>query len=258
MHRGYVKLWRKTLDNGVLQNGDLCRFWMYCLLKASHKDHKAIIGYQEIELHSGEFVFGRKKASHELRMTESKVRKSLHTLEKMKNVTIKTTNKFSIVSIVNWSIYQQEEIANDQQTNQQTTINQPTNDQQTTTYKNVKNVKNGRMVRSKTSTMSYDEEFERFWLSYPAHRRTNKKEAYRVWKGMNGDRPPIEVVMLSLEEWSVSEDWGKEDGKFVPGAMKFIEGRYWEAEPRKRGRYSEVTRRNVIAAMEVAKERGLQ
>jgi hypothetical protein len=104
----------------------------------------------------------------------------------------------------------------------------------------------------------YDPEFLRFWEAYPSHRRTDKQEAARAWSGMNGDRPPIEVVMLSLEEWSGSDDWNRENGKFVPGARKFIEGRYWEAEPKRVSRYSDTTRQNVLAAMEVMKERGLQ
>lgn len=47
---------------------------------------------------------------------------------------IKTSNKYSIVTIVNWELYQVEEI--------KTSNKRATNEQQTSTNKNVKNVKN--------------------------------------------------------------------------------------------------------------------
>jgi hypothetical protein len=115
-----------------------------------------------------------------------------------------------------------------------------------------------RSRNSKPKVAVYDDEFLRFWAEYPSHRRTNKPEAWRAWSGLNGDRPPIEVVMMSLEEWVGSEDWGKEGGKFVPGVKKFIEGRYWEAEPRRVStRFSETTRSNMESIMDVMKERGI-
>lgn len=124
MNRGYVRLWRKSLDAGWIQNHKLWTFWTYCLLKASYKEFDAIVGLQVIHLMPGQFIFGRKKAAKETRLTEREIRTIIDLLIKVGNMTIKTTNKFSIISIINWTIYQSEEIENDQ-----------LNDQQTTTYK---------------------------------------------------------------------------------------------------------------------------
>jgi hypothetical protein len=43
----------------------------------------------------------------------------LEFLKEAGNLTIKTTNKFSIITIVNWHIYQSSEVENDQQNDQQ-------------------------------------------------------------------------------------------------------------------------------------------
>jgi len=119
MNRGYVRLWRKSLDAGWIRNHKLWAFWTYCLMKASHKEFDAIVGLQIVHLMPGQFIFGRKKAAEETGLTEREIRTILDFLRKAGNLTIKTTNKFSIISIINWNTYQGEEIENDQLNDQQ-------------------------------------------------------------------------------------------------------------------------------------------
>lgn len=128
MHRGYVRLWRKSIDSGILQNADLWRFWCYCLMKATHQPTKVIFGFQSVDLEPGQLIFGRKKAANELTTTERKIRTCVEFLVKSKKVTIKTTNRFSIISIVDWHTYNSDKIEDDQQDDQQLTNKRPTND----------------------------------------------------------------------------------------------------------------------------------
>ena len=125
MHRGYVKVWRKSIDSGWLHNPNLWTFWCWCLLKASHKEMDMMVGYQNVHLMPGEFIFGRHAASKELKMSERKIRTNLHYLGISQNVTIKTTNKFSVISIVNWATYQADETTNDHQNDQPVTRSLP-------------------------------------------------------------------------------------------------------------------------------------
>lgn len=129
---GFILLHRKALQKGWLKNHKLWVFWTWCLLKASHKNHIQIIGYQEIQLLPGQFIFGRKKAAAELGMTEREVRTVLYSLVTMGNVTIKTTNKYSIISIINWSTYQHP-------ANSKRPPKRQTNDQQRSTDNNGNN-----------------------------------------------------------------------------------------------------------------------
>jgi len=141
-YRGYIKTWRKVIESGWLKNHKLWAFWSWCLLKASHKECKTMIGFQEITLCPGQFIFGRKVASKELNLTEQNVRTCLEKLKTMENLTIKTTNKYSIITIINWDIYQGNGFEDNQQIIQQLTNNSPTTNQQLTTNKNDKNDKN--------------------------------------------------------------------------------------------------------------------
>jgi len=139
MQRGYIKLWRKSLDSALMRNPELWLFWTWCLLKASHKEKKIMVGYQEITLNPGDFIFGRFKASEELCLSERKIRTCLKTLKKTENVTIKVTNKFSVISVINWPLYQGGESESDQQSDQQATSKRPASDHKQECIKNVKN-----------------------------------------------------------------------------------------------------------------------
>jgi len=101
-----------------------------------------MIGLQEVELKKGQFIFGRKVAANELKMSESKIYRLIKKLEKMQNLNIKANNKFSVITIENWEDYQSDNNNNEQQSEQQMNNKRTTNEQQMNTNKNIKNNKN--------------------------------------------------------------------------------------------------------------------
>jgi hypothetical protein len=147
MDRGHVKLWRKSMDSGLLQNSNVWTFWCWCLLKATWKEREMLVNFQVVKLFPGQFIFGRVSASHELKMSERSIRTCLDKLKNMGNLTIKTTNRYSVISIVNWGIYQGNRPSYDQQTDQPTTSRRPADDHK----QEVKEVK-----ERKEQTLSHD------------------------------------------------------------------------------------------------------
>lgn len=127
------------MDSGMLQNHQLWAFWCWCLMKASHKPTRQMVGWQEVKLMTGQFVFGRKKAAQQLGLSEQTVRTCISLLKSMGNITMKSTNKFSIITIVNWDTYQGSDQLHNHQTNQQVTSSQPTNNHKQESQ-NTKNV----------------------------------------------------------------------------------------------------------------------
>jgi hypothetical protein len=109
MNRGYVRLWRRFLDDGYLQNANLCVFMLWCLLKASHKQHAVTVGLQRVALEPGEFIFTLRNAAKDLKMSLKQIRVIVATLKNGEFLALKTTNKFSVITIVNWQIYQETE-----------------------------------------------------------------------------------------------------------------------------------------------------
>ena len=137
----------------------MLKVFIYCLIKATHKDRNQRIGRQTIKLGPGQFVFGRKVASVELSMPESTLRDYMNMLEEDGVITISSTNKFSVVTVDNWEVYQSDEEKTDNKrtTNKQQTDSKRTTDgQQMDTNKNVKNVKNDKNNKDSRKRV-YDE-----------------------------------------------------------------------------------------------------
>jgi|TARA_Y100000310_G_scaffold233219_1_gene236090 hypothetical protein len=110
-------------------------------MKATHVEHVQTVGYQQVHLKPGELVFGRKMAATETGLSEQKIRTALTTLKSTITVTVKPTNKYSIIQVQNWELYQDSNQHTNHQDNQQLTSNQPATNQQLTTDKNIKNDK---------------------------------------------------------------------------------------------------------------------
>ena len=103
---GYIKLYRKLLNNKVFDNEKLLKVWIWCLLKASHSDHDQLVGLKTVHLEPGQFIFGRFKAAEELKINPNTLKDYMKFLENEKFITIKGTNKYSIVTVDNGDLHQ--------------------------------------------------------------------------------------------------------------------------------------------------------
>lgn len=85
----YIKLFRKLLNSPIFENEKALKIWIWCLLKATHKEREQLIGRQIVHLEKGQFVFGRKKASEELKMKERTLYDYLKLLEQLSMIRYK-------------------------------------------------------------------------------------------------------------------------------------------------------------------------
>lgn len=106
MNKGYIKLYRNILDSHIFQNEKLLKIFIWCLLKAGHKERDQIVGRQVVKLKEGQFIFGRKIAASELGIPPSTVWDYMKLMEKMKIISIKSNTKFSVITLEKWRIYQ--------------------------------------------------------------------------------------------------------------------------------------------------------
>ena len=122
---GFVKVHRAILTSHVFQNEGLLKVWLWCLLKANHSETweatKIGRGTTEVKISRGQFIFGREKASKELRMKPSTVWKRILKLENMRNLNIQSNSKYSVISIVNWNTYQDRKEKSNSESNNQGT-----------------------------------------------------------------------------------------------------------------------------------------
>ena len=117
---GYVKIHRSLIDWEWYKDVNTKSLFIHLLLKANHAPGK----FMGIDIKRGQLVTGRKALSAETGLSEQCIRTSLNRLKSTNELTIKTSNKNSLITIVNYDFYQNSNDAN-QQTNQQLTSNQP-------------------------------------------------------------------------------------------------------------------------------------
>lgn len=132
--QGWISLHRKILENPIVcKDSDYFSVWCYLLLNATHKDHDNIFKGERITLQPGQLITGRKKISTQFNINESKVKRILLSLENDQQIDRQRSNKNSLITVLNWHLYQ----VHDQQVDQQVTNNRPASDQQVTTNNNV-------------------------------------------------------------------------------------------------------------------------
>lgn len=114
---GFISLHRKLTEWEWYTDQNTKSVFIHLLLMASWKDTK----WKGIVIKRGEVVTGRKSLSKSLGISQRAIRTSLNHLKTTNEVTIKTTNRYSVISIKNYDDYQR----NDQPAVQQTTSYRP-------------------------------------------------------------------------------------------------------------------------------------
>ena len=118
---GYIKIHRKMKDWGWYKDPSTFRVFIHLLLSASYKEED----YRGHHIMPGQVVCGRKQLAKDLGLSERTIRTALNHLKSTNEITIKTTNKFSIITIEKWGKYQLQGNTNDQQNDQQA-VQRPT------------------------------------------------------------------------------------------------------------------------------------
>lgn len=202
---GFIKLHRKLVAWGWYQDYVVKDVFLHLLLTANFKRTE----WQGQTLEEGQVVIGYQKLADELGFGVRRVRTAIDKLKSTNEVTTKSTNKFTIITIVNWREYQSGEADTDTQTdthfdkrptnNRQTTDKQLTNDrQQRKNVKNIKNVKNG---KKREGALTAHGEFKNVFLTdsevnklrqlYPSHyaakidRLSRYIENHKEWTTLN-------------------------------------------------------------------------
>jgi hypothetical protein len=232
MERGYVKLWRKTLDSGILQHPTAWQVFGYLLLMANSKPHRRIIAGVMTEAKPGEVITGRERLAEELGLSVQQIRTALNLLKKLEIVTIKSTNKYSVISLVNWDRYQQHEPAGQPAS---PPAGQPAPNQHLTTEQEVKNINTPtlsslRSERASPTAKTFPQEFLDFWSAYP--KKTGKDAAYRAWQTKKRERrlPAIDDLLEAVRKAKASSQWQEDGGKYIPNPSTWLNQGRWEDE----------------------------
>lgn len=135
----YIKLNRKMLDWEWYTNINTCRLFIHMLLKANWKDAK----FQGTTVPRGSFISSVCKLAEETALTEREIRTAISHLKLTGEVTSKSTNKYTVFTVINYNFYQ----SNDMQNDSQEAGKRHSNDILTTTIEEKKEEKEGKKGR---------------------------------------------------------------------------------------------------------------
>ena len=102
MQGNYIKLDRKILEWGWYKNEHTKNVFIHCLLKANWKDGV----FEGRKIPRGSFVTSISNLACELDLTNDEVRTAIKHLESTKEITKQITNRYTVISIVNYDTYQ--------------------------------------------------------------------------------------------------------------------------------------------------------
>lgn len=103
---GWIKIYRSLLNWEWFQKPEMVQLFVYLLLKASVEDRK----WQGIDVKRGQVVTSVATICRDLSLSTKKIRNCLEHLKNSQVISIKTTNKFSVITICNYATYQAYEI----------------------------------------------------------------------------------------------------------------------------------------------------
>lgn len=147
---GWIKLHRKLIKSEVFENEKLLKVFVWCMIKATRYSKEIVVGANKINLLPGQFVTGRRKAAMELGMKDSTANNYLKRLEAMQMIRLNCNNRFTVVTIENYSFYQDDSKKDDRKLTE--------NEQKVDTNKKVKKENNNNI---------YAQQVEQLWSLYP-------------------------------------------------------------------------------------------
>jgi hypothetical protein len=193
---GWIKLHRKTLDSKVFQNEKLLKTFVWCLLKASHKEYEFFHGRQKISLRPGQFITGRKKAGEELDMPPSTAWFYLNLLKADSTIDIKSNNKYSLITLINWGLYQSDGDNFNSNLDSNLDNKRTTNGQQTDTYKNDKNDKKDLIY-----VLTADENNFLDTLATIENYPLDRKRDLKLYQTLAERYPQLDLI-AAIEQWA--------------------------------------------------------
>lgn len=247
--KGYIRVSRTVLEMDLWRDPYDGLLFFYCLLKASHNRYGS--------LYPGQLYFSVQSAAKKLQWTRNCVARHLHTLSESGLISINNGDNNSIITIINWDV-----ITNDAQGTEKKNVFIGINEMDALeksmgAFEKRMDALEKSMGALERSTSCFPEEhnqkeiqkekpndpntsdagarrehdFSRWWALYPRH--DGKSAAKSIWMDELRD-VPVDTLIQALENAKNTRDWRKENGRYIPSAAKWLDGRWEDYLPKQR------------------------
>lgn len=198
---GWIKLHRDLVEWEWHNKPEMVALWVFLLLKANHQAQK----WHGVNVDRGQVLTGLHRLNEQTGISIQTIRTCLNRLKSTGEITIKSTSRFSLITINKYDTYQIEETQSNKRTNKQTN-KQLTNDQQTTNNKQeIKNDKNvrkrfvkptagqvedyGKQIDFEVDGEYFIDYYERVGWKYKGNAIKDWRACVRTWKSRSNKKP---------------------------------------------------------------------
>jgi len=106
MSQGWIKLHRILQDKGYYTDSCFVHLWIHLLLIANHEEKEFMWNGSVMKIKAGQGITGRMKLSKATGINRSKIERILKTLENEQQIEQQATNKYRLITILNWDKHQ--------------------------------------------------------------------------------------------------------------------------------------------------------
>ncbi len=210
MNESYIKLLRKMLSWEWYDDSKMVHIFIHLLLKANYVDGK----FKGKDVKRGQLITGRNALSKDTGISAQSVRTCLNKLKSTNEITIESTNDFSLITVVKYNDYQFVDKKTTIASTTKLTNNQPSINQQVTTIE-----EDNKGIKEEETKV----EFESFWNLY------NKKVGKKIKIEQKWNRLPSETQKKIME--TLPSFLGRiSDKQFQPHPETYLNNERWNDE----------------------------
>lgn len=180
---GWICLHRKIIEWEWYTDIPVRILFEHLLLTANHEDKF----WKGVEIKRGQKLTSIKHLSEETGLSKQQIRTAISKLQTTREITIKSTNKYSVITLVKYSDYQDKTVQSNKQNNKQTrtqittnnNINNITNNIYSSSDNESNNDNSSLPSKKDNNTIANSDNFDKIWAIYP--KKTAKGKSYQFY-----------------------------------------------------------------------------
>ncbi|MBA7573623.1 hypothetical protein ES695_12910 [Candidatus Atribacteria bacterium 1244-E10-H5-B2] len=202
-NKGWTKFHREQFSHWVSEKKPWCDgyAWTYLYNMANHKPGKANFRNEYIPIDRGQFVTSKIKLETTFSWTRRRLDNFLKALENDEMITYRITNRYTVITIINYEIYQGDGKQNDIQNNRQIADRLQTDDKQVSINKNEKN---GKYDKKKKENISFNF-IKKEFINLTEEKMEEFDEKYT--------EVGIDLELARMENWLMEEKKKRDNGE---------------------------------------------
>lgn len=253
-----VEFISRTMVLPIWRDDGLIKLYLYCLSRASHNSYN----WRGLLIQPGDLPLSERNTAAMLSWSRDKLSRKIKQLNETGLITIHSTPfKGSLIHIVDWPqdnanlaqtgltmspiqpqnqasfLFEQSDNWPDDQASFQPASREisPVFPQNQSSYDETGLIKRTNPIEERISNSSIfsaqsePDGFMDIWISYPVSRRFRRSEAAMLVRRAFADGATKEAILEALEAEEQSEAWQKENGRFIPGIVTWLQKEAWRS-----------------------------